>query len=181
MNRDLSILELTVLGVVWKKGPCTAYAVMREFVGSQTNAYRSGAGSIYPLIKRLDAANYLSKERAKLAVTDLGRDVLTSWVQMESSNQEVSSNLDPLRSRVYFLDLLPLEGQLLFIAKALKELKALKEDAAGQVLLYQKAGQQMSALAMKGAVLETEARVKFFKCLRRELLRLQDQRSTLQN
>lgn len=172
---------MTVLGVVWKKGPCTAYAVMREFVGSQTSAYRSGAGSIYPLIKRLEAADFLSKDKDKLIVTEEGREVLACWVQMESSNQDVSSNLDPLRSRVYFLELLPLSGQLDFIAKAVKELKALKTEAEAQVAAYQSAGQQMSALAMKGAVLETEARIKFFKGLKHELLRLQDQRSTLHN
>jgi len=82
VNRELSTLELTALGVVWKQGPCTAYAVMREFAGSQTLAYRSGAGSIYPLLKRLRGVGLLSEGEGKLRITSAGIERLRAWAQL---------------------------------------------------------------------------------------------------
>jgi DNA-binding PadR family transcriptional regulator len=163
VDRSLSTLELTALGIVWKKGPCTAYAVMREFSGSQTVAYRSGAGSIYPLLKRLGGAGFLSLVGDKLSITPLGVSQLKAW------DPEVSTNLDPLRSRVYFLGVLSVEEQRSFLSQSLLALKALLKEAKAGVKAYRDAGQEMSALAMTGAVYETEARIKFVKELEKAL------------
>ena len=62
---DLTDLELTVLGIIWKDGPSTAYALMRELAESPTSHYRAGAGSIYPLVARLKKRGYLNSEDGK--------------------------------------------------------------------------------------------------------------------
>lgn len=167
MDRELSTLELTALGIVWKKGPCTAYSVMKEFAGSQTLAYRSGAGSIYPLLKRLRSAGLMAESNGMLTITSSGEDSLRQWAKMDS---KLSFNLDPLRSRVYFLAILAHADQREFIEKALASLKDLLRDAKSDVNAYRESGQMMSALAMQGAVYETEARIKFMKDLERELM-----------
>lgn len=169
MDRDLSTLELTALGIIWKKGPCTAYAVMREFAGSQTMAYRSGAGSIYPLLKRLRAALMLEEKEGKLAITPLGSELLRDWAQVGDPKQDIYSTLDPVRSRVYFLGVLSPAEQRVFIENSLKGLNSLRREAKEKVQAYKQAGQEFSALAMRGVVFETEARIKFIKNLQRAL------------
>lgn len=169
MNRELSTLELTALGVVWKQGPCTAYAVMREFAGSQTLAYRSGAGSIYPLLKRLRAAGLLSERGGKLRITAAGAQRLKNWALLRNYGREVFANLDPLRSRAYFLGALSTEDQNEFIENSLRGLNDLRREVKEKVRAYEQAGQRFSALAMQGAVYETEARIKFVKALARAL------------
>lgn len=169
MNRELSTLELTALGVVWKQGPCTAYAVMREFAGSQTLAYRSGAGSIYPLLKRLRGAGLLSEDEGRLHITPAGIERLRGWAQLGNPKREVFAILDPLRSRAYFLGVLSTEGQSEFVANSLRALKGLRGELKDKMRDYEQAGQRLSALAMLGAVYETEARIKFVKALARAL------------
>ena len=169
VNRELSTLELTALGVVWKQGPCTAYAVMREFAGSQTLAYRSGAGSIYPLLKRLRGAGLLLEGEGKLHITPSGIERLRGWAQLGNPNSEVFANLDPLRSRAYFLGVLSTEGQSEFVGNSLRALKCLRGELKDKAHAYERAGQRFSALAMQGALYETEARIKFVKALARAL------------
>jgi DNA-binding PadR family transcriptional regulator len=169
VDRQLSTLELTALGVVWKKGGCTAYAVMKEFADSHAHTYRSGAGSIYPLLKRLTVAGYLAGENGRLSITDSGVEALRSWALLSESGSEISSNLDPLRSRVYFLDVLSLEEKADFIDSSMRALKKLVKSAKTTCEAYRREGQLLSALAMRGAVLEAEARIRFMQELRKEL------------
>lgn len=166
LDRPLSILELTALGILSKKGPCVAHAVLLEFSGSQTLAYRTGAGSIYPLLKRLHQTGYLSLEGKKYAITALGLSVLRQWL----ASDEVSTNLDPLRSRLYFIGLLPIEDQLSFVDRNLASLEGLLVRARQDVDSYKAANSHISALAMQGAVLETEARIQWLKSVKESLV-----------
>src|SRR4051812_11643127 len=52
-SRALTELEGAVLGTIKQKGPCTPYAVRREFRSSPTPYWSGRAGAIYPVVARL--------------------------------------------------------------------------------------------------------------------------------
>src|SRR4051812_35182508 len=86
--RGLTDVEGCVLGVVWQFGPCTAYAVRREFTVSQTPYWSSSAGSIYPLLQRLlerrlvraEAHAWGPRGKTRFAITARGLAQLHGWV-----------------------------------------------------------------------------------------------------
>ena len=51
---DLTDLEQAALGVVWRDGPCTPYQVRKQFLDSPTPSWSGSAGTIYPLMRRLE-------------------------------------------------------------------------------------------------------------------------------
>jgi len=159
IGRRLSALELTVLGVILKRGPCLAHAVVREFIGSQTSAYRSGAGSIYPLLKRLTAAGLLKQTRKKYTLTEAGEEALRDWLRPPFPEGDFSTSLDVIRSRAYFLKLLsPLEI-VEFAEYSRAELEKLLASCQRTHRQYQELGDPFSEMAMLGAIKETEARL----------------------
>lgn len=169
MDRSLSALELTALGIVLKRGPCVAHAVVNEFAGSQTFAYRSGAGSIYPLLNRLTKAGLLQFEAKRYTLTEEGREALRTWIRPPFDDKDLSTNLDVLRSRVYFLKLLsPLEIEE-FLAEAIRGLHKLREKCEEDLQSYIQRGDPFSELAMLGTVRETEARIAWLKEVRQRL------------
>lgn len=169
MDRPLSALELTALGIVLKRGPCLAHAVVSEFSGSQTFAYRSGAGSIYPLLTRLTQAGLLGYAEKRYTLTDEGREALRTWIRPPFDGKDFSTNLDVLRSRVYFLRLLSPQEIEEFLTEAIGGLRTLLTECEGDLDGYRKRGDPFSELAMLGAVRETEARIAWLEEVRMRL------------
>ena len=159
MDRPLSTLELTVLGVVLKRGPCVAHAVVSEFSGSNTFAYRSGAGSIYPLLKRMDEAGLVKTEGHNYSVTEKGIEAMRHWILASGIDQPFSTSLDDIRSRVYFLRLLGPEEIQSFLSNTLIGLQELLNRCKQSQVGYEELGDPFSKLAILGAVRETEARL----------------------
>ena len=69
-------LETFVLGVVWLRGPCTAYVVRREL--------RASPGAVYPALKRLEedgllrsrAQSWGERGKQELSITPRGIEAL---------------------------------------------------------------------------------------------------------
>lgn len=165
LDRRLSALEFTVLGIVLKKGPCTAYAVVAEFSHSATSAYRSGAGSVYPLLKRLARAGILNVEvgrrERRYSLSDAGHQALRGWFEL--TTDDVSCCLDVIRSRTYFLKVLSPEERITFLESVHQHLSALASQCELQVAAYAKSGDPFSEMAMEGAVIETKARQRWIR------------------
>lgn len=159
IERPLSTLELTALGIVLKRGPCVAHAVVAEFGGSATMAYRSGAGSIYPLMKRLTEAGLLATDGRRYTITEAGKAALRDWMRGPFEGGDVTCCLDDLRSRAYFLKLLSPEEALGFATSALARLRELRERCEATRRGYEEAGDPFSELAMRGTIHETDARI----------------------
>jgi DNA-binding PadR family transcriptional regulator len=110
-ERALTDLEACVLGVVWRDGPCTAYAVRRELAASSTPRWSDSAGSIYPVLRRLEALGLVEAtarswgERGKreLAATPAGRNRLRAWVPAVGAPEVSGPTYDPIRTRFCFL------------------------------------------------------------------------------
>lgn len=170
LARPLSLLEATVLGVVLKRGPCLAHAVIVEFADSHTLAYRSGAGAIYPLLKRLTEAGYLAQSARRYAITEAGTAALREWILPPYQSGDISTNLDGIRSRAYFLKLLDPEEIALFTHAARSALEELLESCRRTLAQYQASGDPFSEAAMLGAIYETEARIRWIDELRRRFV-----------
>jgi DNA-binding PadR family transcriptional regulator len=50
----LTELEGSVLGMIGVKGPCTPYALRREFLDSPSQYWSASSGAVYPLVLRLE-------------------------------------------------------------------------------------------------------------------------------
>ncbi|HLP00156.1 MAG TPA: PadR family transcriptional regulator, partial [Fimbriimonas sp.] len=157
LDRRLSVLELTALGILYKKGPCVGHAVLLEFSHSQTLAYRTGAGSIYPLLKRLHAGGFIELVGKKYAISQAGLEALREWF----GEHEASTNLDPIRSKLYFLGVLSVEEQIRFVDESLVSLREVLTSVQQGLADYVAAGSTLSQLAMRGAEIETEARIQW--------------------
>ena len=171
LGRELTSLEHTVLGVLLKLQPCRAHAVVMEFSTSQNLAFRSKAGSIYPLLSRLQQAGFVQVEGRKYSLTAAGVEELTAWVRAPFTADHVSTNLDLLRSRMYFLDVLDRAEVDGFLDYAEAELEALLLRVKDLVQEHQKIGDYYGELANLGAVQETEARIAWIKAVRERLNR----------
>ena len=118
----LTDLELTVLGIVWKKAPCTAYAIMREFAGSPSSYHRGSAGTIYPLVQRLEQRGYLRaskgtqgrRPRATYELRRKGFEALRAWLAPPLPDAAKAITFDPLRTRAFFLGALTPAKRLAF-------------------------------------------------------------------
>lgn len=169
-DRPLSPLELTALGIVLKRGPCVAHAVVAEFQGSSTFAYRSGAGAVYPLLKRLVGFGLLGLEGRHYSLTEAGAEALRNWLRPPLDASALSTNLDLIRSRAYFLKLLPPAEVAAFIDYARDNLVEVLEECRATTERYRTAGDRFSEWAMRGAELETEARIAWLTEMRAALV-----------
>jgi DNA-binding PadR family transcriptional regulator len=135
--RDVTELEGCVLGLVWEQGPCTAYALRREFLTSPSPQWSGSAGAIYPLVARLERQGLIrsieqatGKRRGKgYLLTKSGFDHFARWLGPPLSPQTIGVPMDPLRTRVRFLEALPLAERESFLQEAEAMLRAEIVDA----------------------------------------------------
>jgi DNA-binding PadR family transcriptional regulator len=169
-------LEGAALAVIWRHGPCSAYTVMRTFKASPTPEWSAGAGSIYPLVARLEERGLVAAEHATwgkgtkklLRLTSEGERIFRSWVS-DLGAQARHLAPDPVRTRMHFLDAIRDAG----------ESKALLQDAEQQaralvaelesVLRKAEGGDLTQAMALSGALTATRARLDWLVDVRRRL------------
>ncbi|MBS1707918.1 MAG: PadR family transcriptional regulator [Armatimonadetes bacterium] len=171
LGRELTSLEHSVLGVLLKLQPCRAHAVVLELAASQTMAYRSKAGSIYPLMNRLAEAGLLAYEGRKYRLSETGLDALREWVRAPIPTTDICTSLDLIRSRAYFLDILSKADVFAFIDSAETQLVALLKSLEARVHEHVDSGDRFGQLAFDGALRETQARIDWIRAVREELSR----------
>lgn len=122
-----SELEATILGLVGKHGPCTAYEIMRLFQLSPTSSWRASSGAIYPAVKKLVRLDLLTtrpnptggRKASQLDLAPAGRAALVQWLVDEPDGLGDPSS-DPIRSRLMFLGALPPDRQGPYVAQCLQ-------------------------------------------------------------
>lgn len=125
-RRPPSELECFTLGLIWQLGPCSPYEVRRHMQASPSTQWSGSAGSIYPLMSRLEKAGLLSgkaarngaRRRREYAVTPAGLAALRAWVGPPLSPEVITVAHDPLRSRARFLELLSPPQRLAWVKAA---------------------------------------------------------------
>jgi DNA-binding PadR family transcriptional regulator len=122
----LSELEACVLALIWADGPATPYAVRQVFLKSPTPQWSGSAGSIYPLIERLERRMLIrsvphstGERQARLfSVAPAGRRALKRWLDPDIPARVAGLPPDPLRTRIRFLGAVPTGAQREFLAAA---------------------------------------------------------------
>jgi DNA-binding PadR family transcriptional regulator len=106
----LTEMEGAALAVIAREAPCTAYSIKQAFEKSPSDDWSGSAGAVYPMIKRLEAAGLIDQQAAEggrksrqLKLTDTGRTQMRAWLL--DCHRAIAPGLDPLRTRLHFLDL----------------------------------------------------------------------------
>jgi DNA-binding PadR family transcriptional regulator len=113
MNKvtELTDLEGATLVQIARDSPTTAYAVARTFANSPSEFWSGSAGSVYPLIKRMQtrglviAAQSAQGKRAhsNLSLSKAGNAAMRVWLL--DAKRAAGLGFDPLRTRAVHLDL----------------------------------------------------------------------------
>lgn len=165
-------LEGVVLGVVWSRGPCSAYAVRQRFSNSPTAAWSASTGAIYPAIRRLEArglltgsANGDARGTRNYVITATGTAALRNWI-LELSEWMGGSTIDPVRSRAVYLGAMDKSERDQFIDAAERNARA----ALARVQLWMPDPRAKQPWGLKaaalGAELEILARLQWIERLR---------------
>ena len=173
----LTELENAVLGVVWRRGPCSAYVVKREFETSASASWSASAGSIYPLVKKLSGAGLLvvqeqrwgTRKKALLALSRSGRNALESWAA-DVPQRIGQPSPDPIRTRSFFLDVLSEEQRVHFLDQAEAATQSAIEELRSAIAELPDTESKFESLAAAGAVFQLSARLRWLRYLRRGLI-----------
>ncbi len=167
----ISELEGVVLGIVHEAQPCTTYAVRKELTASPSTHWTASAGSVYPLLERLESAGLVAsalddedgRGRRLLRVTSAGRAALRAWVLSGSDPDVAASVFDAVRARAFFARALTPRQREQFAARSLEALEAYLVAARKHVDRYTATGDPFGRLAALGAVYDAEARVRWMQ------------------
>ncbi len=168
---DLSELEHVVLGIIWKKGPCTPYLVRKEFLTSPSPHFSGSEGAIYPLVRRLEKRALLKSKadrtgkrpRRLFQITSDGLAMLRDWLKPPFCDDAAAPGNDLLRTRLYFLAALPPAKQEDFLRDAQQQLKVKVPELKKYIQQYEQSGDIYSELASRGMLHATRARITWIK------------------
>jgi DNA-binding PadR family transcriptional regulator len=175
--KRLSDLEMAILGIVWKRAPCTTYAVAREFATSPSSHWRGSAGAVYPAIDRLCRLRLVKQRKgvslgrpcSLLALTAKGLAQLQKWLTPPLDGAAATITHDPVRTRTFFLAALAPEQQRAFLEDAESQLVAQLPVLEEEVARYRRSGDWFSEQAQKGALHTMIARLAWLREFRAAL------------
>ncbi len=175
----LTELEGCVLGIVWSRGPCTAYLARKVFVDSPSPYWSGSAGAVYPLLARLEDRGFVRAQahragrRAsrRFVITPRGRRMLERWLGPPLPAWILGIPMDPLRTRMGFLAVLPARRRALFLAEAERHARTHLENARKEMACTCAGGDLYDQFVSRGAVTSLEARLAWLSGARRRLSR----------
>jgi DNA-binding PadR family transcriptional regulator len=167
-TRGLTELEGSVLGLIRLKGPCTPYAVRREFRVSTTPYWSASAGAIYPLVARMTKKRLLRVVRKiddgrggrLYTLTATGERAFLKWLGPPFSPLVLGTPPDPIRTRVGFLGVLSPGQRQAFLSDAANHLgKHLAIVASAEPAI----SDTFERLALQGSCRTMAARVEWVR------------------
>jgi DNA-binding PadR family transcriptional regulator len=172
-------LESCVLGVVWLRGPCTAYVVRQEFLTSESSHWSGSAGAIYPLLRRLEKEKLIRSRlhawgrgrKQEFEITDRGLDELRAWIGPLLPQWTAAPTFDPIRTRMSFLGALPPARRAKFVAAARKNVETETETIHRKLAVHDREADPFEYLVIHGTLHELEARAKWLDQVAREVRR----------
>ena len=167
----LNELEYVVLGILSDKQPCTAYAVRRVFLTSPSSHWSGSAGAIYPLVRRLEKRRLVRSEARRAdgrssrlyQLTKPGLRELRTWLRPPLPPAAGLMNIDPLRVRVRFLEVLDVDERLAVVDEAAEKLRDHLKRIEPEALQFKIAGDMFSYLIGRGAALSVRAQLTWLK------------------
>jgi DNA-binding PadR family transcriptional regulator len=118
--------------MIGAKGPCTPYALRREFIKSPSQYWSASSGAVYPIVLRLRRRGLIrvhgkardGREGKDYVLTASGLCALRGWLGTLDAPASVSVPPDPLRNRVAFFALLAPREQHKLLDRAVKAMRA---------------------------------------------------------
>jgi DNA-binding PadR family transcriptional regulator len=137
-DSDLTDNEGTLLALVLREQPITAYQIAKRYEQSPVSNFNTSKGKIYPLIRRLRDRGLLAAQAVKgdlrgterLVCTDAGRQIIRAWTRQVRPTHLLLE--DPLRTKIQSFDLLSREEQIQWVVDA----KALLTEKLREVHVY---------------------------------------------
>ena len=120
--------EGTLLALVARAEPITAYQIAKVYEESPVSNFNTSKGKIYPMIKRLREAGLLRARSVKgdargterLETTSKGRQAIRTWIKDIRPSHLLPE--DPLRTKVQSFDLLSREERIEWVSELKVEL-----------------------------------------------------------
>ncbi len=175
---ELTDLEGTVLGCVFRQGACTAHFVRSQFRVSPSPRFSDSTGSIYPLVRRLAKRGLLAKSTRRegqrdveyYACTAAGRAALKRWVGPPWADADALTT-DPLRTKLICLSALTARQRNAWVDQAEWILREkLSEIEAKIASSTQESGDMYLQLAHENAVGHLRANLNWLGLVRKRLL-----------
>lgn len=128
VGEDLTDNEGSLLGLVARTEPVTAYQLMKIYERSPQGNFNASSGGIYPLIKRLKQRGLLVVKQVKgdkrgtrqIMCSSLGHEAIRNWVQNIRSAHTLLE--DPLRTKIMSFEHLTKTEQLAWVSNVRKQL-----------------------------------------------------------
>lgn len=164
-------LECCVLGYIAQEQPCTAYAVRKRLGSSLSSYWSSSAGSIYPLLERLRRRRWIlvSEEpfgkriRKRYRLSASGRRQIERWLSAPVSSRAASHTYDPLRTPVFFLDLVDPDRRRDYLEDARRQTEATLSGHRRELAEVRSQSSPFEILGREGAIGELEARLEWIR------------------
>jgi len=175
--RKLSELEGVCLGIVSKFQPCTAYRVRSILRDSPSSHWRASAGSVYPLLARLDAGKLISttadendgRGRKHLKVTPDGRQALRHWIMAGADQELISAISDPVRTRTFFLGMLDVKQRGHYLKELISRMEIHLSETKTRLDHSLEFDDLYGELGSLGAMKVTQTRLEWLKLVRKRL------------
>jgi DNA-binding PadR family transcriptional regulator len=173
-------LDLTILAIVARDGPLSAYDVRKVFARSLTATWSSSTGSIYPSIRRLEKAGHLAaaaangaRARKALRVTASGRAAVGAWLR-DITADVAGPTPHPIRTRMYFMGVVDPATRSGIIRQAEESTRAAIATAEREQAVRMKLGNAdaVQHLASEGVLFELRARLAWLTWLETQLRKL---------
>jgi DNA-binding PadR family transcriptional regulator len=170
--RTLSELEGVCLGIVSKNQPCTAYQVRGELRGAPSAHWRASAGSVYPLLARLEEQGLMNgtdtddgRGKRLMKVSTDGRKALRDWIMAGTDVDMISSVSDPVRSRVFFLSTLTRPQQLKYLEKLIELMEGYLSNTRAHLAQHPASDNLYEYFGSLGATKVTETRLEWVRTM----------------
>jgi len=170
-------LESCVLGVVWLRGPCTAYVVRQEFLASESSHWSGSGGAIYPLLRRLEKEKLIrakmhawgSGSKKEFEITDRGLEELRAWIGPPLPQWTAAPTFDPVRTRLSFLGAVTPAKRVKFVDEARRNAAAEIQILQGKLEEHDRDAEPFEHLVLRGTLRELEARANWLEELAVEI------------
>ena len=123
-NEGLTDNEGSLLALMLRRQPVTAYQLLRLYEQSPVSSFNESKGSLYPLIRRLKARGLIAaqpvagdgRKAERLTCTAAGRTAARRWVTQLEPRHILPD--DPLRTKAISFDLLDAGERRAWISSA---------------------------------------------------------------
>ncbi len=166
MNRKSSTLELTVLGLLWLRGPCTIYSIMKELSLSASSYHSNRAGTTYSVANRLLSQGLMASDGENVQITEKGLETLQEWLEAPIPMSDIAHSSDMIRLRFFFLGAVDVPAREALIDSAVDGLKQFLKRCEELVHENEAIGDYFGVLATLSTILETRARIEWLNLVR---------------